>query len=402
MFRKKSRLLSLLLAFAILFSSVTVFADESEARDVKRISGADRYKTSIEVSRKAFDDSDYAVIASGQTFPDALVGGVLAGELDAPLLVTSRDAVSDELLAELKRLDVKKVYLLGGLNTLTAEVEKALSEFEVERLAGENRFKTAEVVSQVVESYVLKNDDDDDGDNDIKTYHADGRNFPDALAAAPYIVEEDGVLLLNDGAPVTNGIAIGGINSVPGEVERIAGSDRYDTAVKIAEAYDDYDKIVLVDGTNYPDALSASGYAAEKDAVILLTSPKTLVPVTKAFIDKTDKDIIIIGGENSVSKDIENLLKGVKEEPVPVPDPDPTPEEPQPTPDPDPEPTQTPTPGPSEKAYLYAEGRIIGNKQSLIYHSPGQRFYEDVNYENAVFFDTPAEAEAAGYRASKV
>ncbi len=357
MFRKKSRLLSLLLVVAILFSSVTVFADDSEARDVKRISGADRYKTSIEVSKAAFDDSDYAVIASGQTFPDALVGGVLAGELDAPLLVTSRDAVSDELLAELKRLDVKKVYLLGGLNTLTAEVEKALSEFEVERLAGENRFKTAEVVSQVVESYVLKNDDDDDDDNDIKTYHADGRNFPDALAAAPYIVEEDGVLLLNDGTPVTEGIAIGGINSVPGEVERIAGSDRYDTAVKIAEAYDDYDKIVLVDGTNYPDALSASGYAAEKDAVILLTSPKTLVPVTKAFIDKTDKDIIIIGGENSVSKDIENLLKDVKEEPVPVPDPDPTPEEPQPTPDPDPEPTPKPTPGPSKKLiYMLKEG----------------------------------------------
>ena len=401
MLRKKSRLLSLLLVLAILFSSVTVLADD-DVRDVVRISGADRYKTSIEVSRKAFDESDYAVIASGQTFPDALVGGVLAGELDAPLLVTSRNAVSNELLAELNRLEVKKVYLLGGLNTLTEEVEKALSEFEVERLAGDDRFKTAEVISQVVESYILKDDDDDDDNDDIKTYHADGRNFPDALAAAPYIVEEDGVLLLNAGSPVTDGIAIGGVNSVPGDVKRIAGSDRYDTAVKIAEAYDDFDKIVLVDGTNYPDALSASGYAAEKDAVILLTSPKTLVPVPKAFIDNTDKDIVIIGGENSVSKDIENLLKGINEEPTPEPEPEPTPEEPQPTPEPEPTPNPTPTLGPSEKAYLYAKGRIIGNKQSLIYHSPGQRFYEDVNYENAVFFDTPADAEAAGYRASKV
>lgn len=51
-----------------------------------------------------------------------------------------------------------------------------------------------------------------------------------------------------------------------------------------------------------------------------------------------------------------------------------------------------------EKAYLYANGRIIGNKNSMIYHVPTGRDYKKVTYRNAVFFDTEAEAQAAGFR----
>ncbi len=56
---------------------------------------------------------------------------------------------------------------------------------------------------------------------------------------------------------------------------------------------------------------------------------------------------------------------------------------------------------PKEKAYLYANGRIIGNKNTYIYHMPGQQFYERIKMENAVFFDSEADAQAAGYRISK-
>ena len=54
-----------------------------------------------------------------------------------------------------------------------------------------------------------------------------------------------------------------------------------------------------------------------------------------------------------------------------------------------------------EKAYLHANGRIIGNKNSMIYHVPTGRDYKKVTYRNAVFFDTEQEAQAAGYRRAK-
>ncbi len=56
---------------------------------------------------------------------------------------------------------------------------------------------------------------------------------------------------------------------------------------------------------------------------------------------------------------------------------------------------------PKDPAYLYAEGRIIGNVNSMIYHSPGQQGYKKVAFKNAIFFDTATEAQAAGFRAAK-
>ena len=46
------------------------------------------------------------------------------------------------------------------------------------------------------------------------------------------------------------------------------------------------------------------------------------------------------------------------------------------------------------------QGKIIGNVNSKIYHVPGQASYR-MNSGNAVYFDSEAAAQAAGYRRSK-
>lgn len=313
----KKRLLVLMLIVSMLLTALPVASFADTAPAVTRISGSNRYETSINVSKSAFDKSKYAVIASGENYPDALVGGVLSGILEAPLLVSSKSSLSDSLISELKRLEVETVYVLGGENTIAPEIVEQLSEFNVERLSGSNRYETANEVAKKIESYLTEISN---------TFYADGRNFPDALAAAPYIAQINGILKLNSGNPINEGIAIGGESSVPGQVKRIAGTNRYETAIKIAEMNETVNKVVLVDGTNYPDALSASGYASSRDAVILLTHPKTLASETEKYLnDKKIKDIVIIGGENSVNSYIENKLKGVKPDPEPIPEPEPVP-----------------------------------------------------------------------------
>lgn len=52
-------------------------------------------------------------------------------------------------------------------------------------------------------------------------------------------------------------------------------------------------------------------------------------------------------------------------------------------------------------AYIEANGRIIGNKNSMIYHLPTGKSYKKVSIKNAVFFNTEEEALAAGFRKAK-
>lgn len=56
---------------------------------------------------------------------------------------------------------------------------------------------------------------------------------------------------------------------------------------------------------------------------------------------------------------------------------------------------------PKSPAYLVANGRIIANRDSGIYHLPGGQSYKKVSIENAVFYKTEKEAQAAGYRRAK-
>lgn len=52
-------------------------------------------------------------------------------------------------------------------------------------------------------------------------------------------------------------------------------------------------------------------------------------------------------------------------------------------------------------AFNYANGRIIGNKNSKIYHLPTGKNYNSVYLRNAVFFDSEDAAIKAGYRRAK-
>ncbi|WP_053363626.1 thermonuclease family protein [Bacillus sp. FJAT-27251] len=47
------------------------------------------------------------------------------------------------------------------------------------------------------------------------------------------------------------------------------------------------------------------------------------------------------------------------------------------------------------------EGKVKGNRNSKIYHTPSGNYYDEVSEQNIVWFCTEEEAKAAGYRASK-
>jgi YVTN family beta-propeller protein len=88
-----------------------------------RLSGANRYATSLAVTTDAFPTTAPRVLLStGTNFPDALAGSAWAGMIRGPLLVVEPTCVPAGTLAGITALDPLQVTLLGGTGALSAGV----------------------------------------------------------------------------------------------------------------------------------------------------------------------------------------------------------------------------------------------------------------------------------------
>lgn len=301
---KIKRWIAVTMAFLMFF---TPLAAEAAPIRVERIEGANRYETSLNVTRDGFPYSFFAFVAGGESFADALVGGQAAGHYDAPLLITREvnGGADPDLVDLLYKMDVQSVIIVGGTGSLSKAVEEDLAKhFQILRIEGKDRFETANRINAMVYDAIR-------GLGPEK-YYANGYIFADALVAVPYVF--GGLLYLVDGkTPVTDGKAIGGPASVPGTPkERIGGVNRYDTAAKMAAGH--RGTILLVSGENFPDALSATAFATRYGFKILLTPKDRLAPETKRFLEKQAiRKVIVIGGKGTVSdaviKEIEAIQK---------------------------------------------------------------------------------------------
>ena len=95
--------------------------------------------------------------------------------------------------------------------------------------------------------------------------------------------------------------------------ERIAGDNRYRTAIEISKkTYENSDYILMVNGERYFDAYAASALAYNLKAPILLTDDGGVGEFTKAEIKRLGaKNAILIGGENTLGPKIEKDLKTI-------------------------------------------------------------------------------------------
>lgn len=92
---------------------------------VTRIAGNNRYDTAAKVSRQAYPNgAPVAYVASGIAFPDALTLSSLA--TDGPILLTDPLRLPPETAAELRRLKVASVVIVGGISAVSATVENQI------------------------------------------------------------------------------------------------------------------------------------------------------------------------------------------------------------------------------------------------------------------------------------
>ena len=115
-----------------------------------------------------------------------------------------------------------------------------------------------------------------------------------------------------------NVIVIGGEKSVDKaknslskyNLRTIAGSDRYETSAKIAQEIiklTGTKKAVIASGEVFADALTVAPLANKNNMPILLVQPNNIPKATQEVL-KQIEEVIIVGGEKTISKEVENKL----------------------------------------------------------------------------------------------
>ena len=287
-----------------------------------RLGGASRYETSVKVSQAGWTHSDNVVLARGDEFADALCAAPFAKQLKAPVLLTSTKALDASVIAELKRLKTKKVYIIGGTGAISASVENAVKALgiTVERISGTDRYATSLAIANRMT-------------NKSQVFLVTGTSYADALSISSYAAATGSPIILTAKNQMTAGAAkfikdnnskvyvIGGngvisdsvVNSII-NAERISGSDRYATNLavlnKFASGYN-LENVYLATGANYPDAICGSALAGKENAPIILvnsnasTNQKVYV---KSIMEKVTK-VNVLGGEGVLSPaTIETIL----------------------------------------------------------------------------------------------
>ncbi len=129
-------------------------ADLATVRTVKRLSGADRYATSVALAEEMGTPGVYCqsglvtalLVNVDSSFADVIALGPLAYALELPVLLTRADELPTVVAAYLTDAEVERVVIIGGETAVSASVAADLSlagVTDVARVSGENRFATA-------------------------------------------------------------------------------------------------------------------------------------------------------------------------------------------------------------------------------------------------------------------
>ncbi len=288
-----------------------------------RLAGADRYATAVAISKAMYAPGVPVVyIATGATFPDALAGAAAAGLTGGPLLTVPATSIPAATAAELTRLKPAKIIVLGGTGTVSDGVKAKLAKYtagSVTRLAGADRYATAVAISKAMYAPGVP-----------VVYIATGATFPDALAGAAAAGLTGGPLLTVPATSIPAAtaaeltrlkpakiIVLGGTGTVSdgvkaklakytaGSVTRLAGADRYATAVAISKAMyaPGVPVVYIATGATFPDALAGAA-AAGLTGGPLLTVPATSIPAATAaeLTRLKPAKIIVLGGTGTVSQ----------------------------------------------------------------------------------------------------
>lgn len=309
----------------------TVVGFDGNPATTERLDTTDAFRGAASVSSERFlaDQARHVVLARHDKFADALSGSALLG--DGPLLFSFTDRIPDFIVAEMQRVlpPGGRVYLLGGpaaLNdNVVAQVQRA--GLSPKRLHGPTRFETSVAIAdEVLARYP--------GAQRLLIARGDGegtRSWADAITGGGLAARERIPVLLSpqaaldpttarwlDAHPSLGRLLLGGPAALSAQVERrvggtrhrLAGADRFETAVQIANQLwktprsGERQRVIVnsyrTDGWFF--GLIGAGIAADNDAPILAVGDTTPVSLSTSDMVATCGsaplvDLFLLGSE---------------------------------------------------------------------------------------------------------
>lgn len=329
-------------------SSTFAITGSATGGSVDRIAGANRYATSSSIVTEALKAGSYqgVIIARADSPYDSLSAAGLSGVLNYPILLTHTSYLTSETAAALAALKAANggspldIIVAGDGYAVSDNVcygAGGLSSYgTVDRRFGDNRFTTAEALYDLGKAR--------GGWNRDVAIVATGTNFADALSISPYAASRNAPIFLasNSGSKLSSAveaelagyskvIILGDtyavtrnleqrIKSLAGTTQRLSGSDRYETCVKIMNWEIDQgmslEGVGFATGSNFPDAL-ASGFLLGLDgSVLCLVQNGSSNASQKSFIAAKNgaapiTNVRVFGDKYVVSNAIVNDVKAI-------------------------------------------------------------------------------------------
>ncbi|KPI49307.1 cell surface protein [Clostridioides difficile] len=302
---------------AITFLSFTLYGNTSNASTKDTLIGSGRWETAIKISQSGWTKSDSAILVNDNSIADALSATPFAKAKDAPILLTKSNELDSRTKAELKRLGVKNVYLIGGLISLGLNVEKQLNEEHInfERISGNSRYETSLKLAERL--------DKEKSISKIVVVNGE-KGLADAVSIGAIAAQENMPIILsepNSGTEVADNFidsknieksyVVGGTYSISNSIEnnlpnttRIAGKSRSETNAKIIEEFYKSTNIkniyVTKDGTKNKndliDSLAVGVLAAKNNSPVILVSNQLDATQKDVLNTKTIDRVIQVGG----------------------------------------------------------------------------------------------------------
>ena len=295
-----------------------------------RLGGANRYETAAKISQSGWTTSDYAIVANGEGYADALCASPLAKANNAPILLTTNGSLSQNALDELKRLNVKHVIVVGGTGVVSDSVLNSIKAqvTDVERIGGQDRYETSVKIAEKLGTVT-------------KVVVASGEGYADALSTGPaaaingvpIILTRSNILpnvtsnYIKANPQITQTYVIGGtaavsnsaVNSLP-SVKRLGGQDRYATNIAVLKEFAssfNFSSIYTALGSGpigneFADAITGGALAAKNRSPLVITG-KALSSVTTDFLKEkgfTNSILIVLGGTANISDAMASEIKG--------------------------------------------------------------------------------------------
>ena len=170
--------------------------------NVVRLGGKNRYETNEAIVKEAkVEEGTPIIIASSESFADALSISTVSGENGYPILLTPSNTLSESCKNQIETIKPTEIFIAGGTGAISSDVENEietltpqLHKSKIVRLGGNNRYDTSFEILKYFKGKTAK-------DNIVI---ASGENFPDALSASALAIKTNSPILLSNSQSIND------------------------------------------------------------------------------------------------------------------------------------------------------------------------------------------------------